>query len=133
MIIKINLKEKILGALKLHNSSYSELAKYLGITEDELDHKLESEHLDVNLLEDISKVLRIPFYSFFRDPNYKFNYDEVPYYNVDIWGENGVEFRTTLKKDSSGNISNDELQKLKNELMEKEKIIQELKKKLNQK
>ena len=130
---KINLKEKVLQVLKMNNHTYSELAEHVGLPEKELDKQFADNSLEVRTLELISKALRIPLYSLFRDTNYEFKYDEELYYNVDIWGKEGVELRTTLKKDEHGNISDDELQKLKRELKEKERIIQEMETKLKNK
>ena len=130
---KINLKEKVLAVLKLNNHTYSELAEHVSISEKELDRQFADNSLEVRTLEVISKALRIPLYSLFRDTNYEFKYNEERYYNVDIWGKEGVELRTTLKKDAQGNILDAELEKLKKELKEKEKIINEIENKLKNK
>ena len=129
----INLKDKVLSVLKLNNHTYSELVEHIGISEKELDKQFADNSLEVRTLELISKALRIPLYSLFRDTDYELKYDEELYYNVDIWGKEGVQLRTTLKKDSQGNVSDDELQKLKEELKEKEKIIHEMENKLKKK
>lgn len=130
---KINLKEKVLQVLKMNNHTYSELAEHVGLPENELDKQFADNSLEVRTLELISKALRIPLYSLFRDTNYEFKYDEELYYNVDIWGKEGVELRTVLKKDSHGNISDSEIEKLKKELREKEKLLREMENKLNKK
>lgn len=130
---KINLKEKVLAVLKFNNHTYSELAEHIGLPEKELDKQFADNSLEVRTLELISKALRIPLYSLFRDTNYEFKYDEELYYNVDIWGKEGVELRTTLKKDEHGNILDDEIEKLKKELKEKEKLLREMENKLNKK
>ena len=95
MANKINLKEKVLQVLKLQNHSYHELAEHIALTEKELDRQFDDNSLEVRTLELISKALRIPLYSLFRDTNYEFKYEEELYYNVDIWGKNGVELRAT--------------------------------------
>ena len=130
---KINLKDKVLQVLKLQKHSYSELAEHVGLPEQELDKQFSDNSLEVRTLELISKALRIPLYSLFRDTNYEFKYDEDLYYNVDIWGKDGVELRATLKKDSSGNISQEEIEKLKTQLKEMEKLIREMENKLKKK
>jgi transcriptional regulator with XRE-family HTH domain len=130
---KINLKEKVLQVLKLNNYSYAQLAEHIGLSEKELDKQFDDRTLEVRTLELISKALRIPLYSLFRDTNYKINYDETLYYNVDIWGKEGVELRTVLKKDPSGNIADGEIEKLRQELQEKERLLKELETKLNNK
>jgi len=129
----MNLKEKVLEVLKLQNHSYSELAEHLGLSEDELDKQFKDNSLEVRTLELISKALRIPLYSFFRDKNYDIKLDEDLYYNVDIWGKDGIQLRTVLKKDSQGKVSDDELTKLKNALHENEKLIREIENKLHKK
>ncbi len=128
---KINLKEKVLAVLKLNNHTYAQLVEHVGISEKELDKQFKDNSLEVRTLELISKALRIPLYSLFRDTDYELKFDEELYYNVDIWGKEGVQLRTILKKDSEGNISDKELQKLKNELKEKERLIHEMETKLN--
>ena len=130
---KINLKDKVLQVLKLQKHSYSELAEHVGLPEQELDKQFSDNSLEVRTLELISKALRIPLYSLLRDTNYEFKYDEDLYYNVDIWGKDGVELRATLKKDSSGNISQEEIEKLKTQLKEMEKLIREMENKLKKK
>ena len=128
-----NLKDKVLAVLKLNKYTYSELAEHVGIPEKELDRQFEDNSLEVRTLELISKALRIPLYSLFRDAGYEVKYNEELYYNVDIWGKEGVQLRTTLKKDADGNISDEELEKLKKELKEKEKLIMEIETKLKKK
>ena len=130
---KINLKEKVLQVLKLNNHTYTELAEHVGLSEKELDKRFADNSLEVRTLELISKALRIPLYSLFRDTNYEFKFNEELYYNVDIWGREGVELRTTLKKDPQGNIAEGEIEKLRKELQEKEKLLREMENKLNRK
>ena len=130
---KINLKEKVLQVLKLNSHTYAELAEHVGLSEKELDKQFADNSLEVRTLELISKALRIPLYSLFRDTTYEFNFDEELYYNVDIWGKEGVELRTVLKKDSSGNIADGEIEKLRKELQEKENLLREMETKLKRK
>ena len=129
----INLKDKVVAVLKLNGHTYSDLAIHIGIIDKELDKQFEDNSLEVRTLELISKALRIPLYSLFRDANYELKLGEELYYNVDIWGKEGVQLRTTLKKDSKGNISDKELEKLKKELKEKEKLINDMETKLKKK
>lgn len=130
---QINLKEKVVQVLKLNSHTYSQLAEHIGLSEKELDKQFADNSLEVRTLELISKALRIPLYSLFRDTNYEFKYDEELYYNVDIWGKEGVELRTVLKKDSQGNIAEGEIEKLRRELHEKEKLLREMENKLYKK
>ncbi len=129
----VNLKEKVLAVLKMNGHTYAQLAEHVGIPEKELDRQFADNSLEVRTLELISKGLRIPLYSLFRDSPHEIKFDEELYYNVDIWGKEGVQLRTTLKKDAQGNISDSELEKLKQELKEKEKLISEMESKLKNK
>ena len=130
---KIKLKEKVLQVLKLNNYTYSQLADHVGLSEKVLDKQFADNTLEVRTLELISKALRIPLYSLFRDTNYELKFDEELYYNVDIWGKEGVELRTVLKKDSLGNIAEGEIEKLRKELQEKERLLRDMESKLNKK
>ncbi len=129
----INLKDKVLAVLKLNGHTYSQLAEHVGIAEKELDRQFADNSLEVRTLELISKGLRIPLYSLFRDTPYELKLDEELYYNVDIWGKEGVQLRTTLKRDAQGNISDKELERLKQELKEKEARIHEIENQLKKK
>ena len=125
---QFDLKEKVLAVLSLHKYTYAQLAEHIGSTEKELDKQFENNSLEVRTLELISKALRIPLYSFFRGENevYEYNSDEELFYNVDIWGKDGIKLRTKLMKDVNGEISDAELSKLKKEIKEKEKLVKEL-------
>lgn len=127
---RIDLKEKVLQVLSMNNHTYAELAEHIGLTEKELDRQFADRSLEVRTLELISKALRIPLYSLFRNTTYEIDYNEELYYNVDIWGKDGIELRTTLKKDAKGNISDDEIEKLRKELKEKENLLKEMESKL---
>ena len=81
------LKEKVLKILEGNKHTYSELAKYLNITEQDLDSAFENNSIEIRTLELISKELRIPLYSFFRDHEYGFDHTQEPYYNVNLWGD----------------------------------------------
>ena len=133
MAEKINLKEKVLQVLKMQSHCYSELSEHVGLSENELDKQFADNSLEIRTLELISKALRIPLYSLFRNTTYELKNDEELYYNVDIWGKDGVELRTTLKKDSKGNILDNEIEKLRKELKEKEQLLKEMENKLNKK
>ena len=130
---KFNLKEKVLDVLAFHKYTYSQLAEYLGTTEKELDTQFENNSLEVRALELMSKALRIPLYSFFREENYELNTDEEQYYNIDIWGKDGIKLRTKLNNADTFNISDKELEKLKKEIKELEKLIHEIESKRKKK
>ena len=82
-----NLKEKILHVLELKNYTYADLAAHLSISESDLDFAIENSTLEIRTLELISKELRIPLYSFFRENFEGFDFEKEPYYNVNIWSE----------------------------------------------
>ena len=123
---EFNLKEKVLDVLAFHKYTYSQLVEYLGTTEKELDTQFENNSLEVHTLELISKALRIPLYSFFREGDYDLSSGEEQYYNIDIWGKDGIKLRTKLSDADNINISDKELEKLKMEIKEIEKLIHEI-------
>lgn len=82
-----NLKEKILHVLEMKNYTYADLASHLSISETDLDFAIENNTLEIRTLELISKELRIPLYSFFRENFEGFDFEKEPYYNVNIWSE----------------------------------------------
>lgn len=130
---QFNLKEKVLEVLAFHKYTYSQLAEYLGTNEKELDTQFENNSLEVRTLELISKALRIPLYSFFRERDYELHSEEEQYYNIDIWGKDGIKLRAKLNDVDSINISDKELEKLKNEIKELEKLIHEIENKRKKK
>lgn len=81
----MNLKEKILQVLEKKNYAYADLASHLSISESELDSAIENNTIEIRTLELISKELRIPLYSFFRENFEGFDFEKEPYYNENIW------------------------------------------------
>ncbi len=78
----IEFKEKIYEVLQQMNYSVGELAEHLGMTHDELSFAIENKKVELRTLENISKELRIPLYSFFDSEDYvpvKRN-NETPFY-----------------------------------------------------
>src|ERR1700751_3195073 len=96
--VRMNLKNKIITLLEQNKYTYKELAEHLHITEAELDHALETKTLEVRTLELISKELRIPLYSFFRDPEMMAAYANTKesYYNVNIWSDQEVKYKNEI-------------------------------------
>lgn len=131
MAENFKLKDRIMEVLRMNDHTFADLAEHVGLTEKELNDQFADNSLEVRTLELISKALRIPLYSLFRVPGQEQPTDEEMYYNVDIWGKNGVELRTTIKKEKGGSISEADIAKLKNELKAKEKLLDELRSKLN--
>lgn len=119
----MNLKNKIIQLLGEKNFTYAQLAEHLHLSEEQLDHALETKTLEVRTLELISKELRIPLYSFFRDPivmeQYMNSYVE-PYYNVNIWSDKEIKFKTEIES-LKETIAN-----LQAELIRKEQLIDAL-------
>ncbi|MGZ4033789.1 MAG: hypothetical protein ACXVPY_12055 [Bacteroidia bacterium] len=116
----MNLKEKILQVLKLKKFTYADLASYLNISESELDFALENNTLEIRTLELISKELRIPLYSFFRENFEGFDYEKEPYYNVNIWSKEEAKFTLELK------ALRQELEELRAEVRQKDLLIDAL-------
>jgi len=94
----INLKAKILQLLELKKFTYADLASYLNISEAALDFSLENNTLEIRTLELISKELRIPLYSFFRESFEEgFDLEKEAYYNVNIWSKEENKYTLELK------------------------------------
>lgn len=86
----MNLKEKILQVLEMKKYTYADLASYLSMSETELDSAIENNTIEIRTLELISKELRIPLYSFFRENSEGFDFEKEPYYNVNIWSKEEI-------------------------------------------
>lgn len=119
----MDLKDKIIDLLKEKNVSYVQLAEHLNLSEKELDHALETRTLEVRTLELISKELRIPLYSFFRDPDALQKYmnsNLEPYYNVNIWSDQEIRYKNEI------HLLKDQIEDLKAELAKRENLIDAL-------
>ncbi len=82
-----SLREKIENILIKENYTFGQLADYLNLTEEQLEYGLENKTLELRYLEDISKNLRVPLYSFFRNPDTLINYTEKPFYVNKLWND----------------------------------------------
>lgn len=82
------LRRKIEDILVKENYTFSQLADYLNLSEHQLEEGLANKTLELRYLEDISKNLKVPLYSFFRDNNIKVNYNEKPYFTNKLWNDN---------------------------------------------
>jgi transcriptional regulator with XRE-family HTH domain len=125
--IHMDLKDKIINLLQQNNYTYSQLAEHLHVSETELDHALETKTLEVRTLELISKELRIPLYSFFRDPIEMEKYlspDKDRYYDVNIWSDQEVKYKSEITK------LKDDLQRLAAETKNKDLLIEALEEEL---
>jgi transcriptional regulator with XRE-family HTH domain len=125
----MDLKSKIIEILESRNLTYEALVNYLGISQEELDKAFAENTLEIRTLELISKELRIPLYSFFRDPDPNFSYygKGETYYDTHIWAPNEINFRKEIEGLKA------ELDKYKFELAKKEMIIQTLEEELKTK
>jgi len=81
------LRRKIEDILVKENYTFSQLADYLNLSEEQLENGLANKTLELRYLEDISKNLKVPLYSFFRDNNIKVNYSEKPYFTNKLWND----------------------------------------------
>jgi predicted RNase H-like nuclease (RuvC/YqgF family) len=123
----MSLKEKILEVLALKKATYTDLTAYLNISEADLDFALEHNTLEIRMLELISKELRIPLYSFFRENHEAFDFDKEPYYNVNIWAKEEAKFTSEIIE------LQQRIENLKAELKEKNELIESLKTKISKK
>ena len=117
----MNLKDKIVRLLKDQEHTYADLAGHLLLTEKQLDHALETKTLEIRTLELISKELRIPLYSFFRDKALmETSIQYEPYYNVNIWSDQEIKYKTEITS------LKDEIARLRAEITNREHLIDAL-------
>ena len=124
----MQLKEKLLQVLKMKNYTYADLAEHLSISESELDTAIENNTMEIRTLELISKELRIPLYSFFRENFEGFDFEKEPYYNVSIWDK---EEEPKLTPDIKA--LRKEIEALRADLQKKDKLIHDLESKIDKK
>lgn len=79
------LKQQIEDILQKESYTFAELAEYLRLDETVLEERLNNRTLELRYLEDISKVLRIPLYSFFRTEEHNLNFAEKPWFVNKLW------------------------------------------------
>ena len=121
--VYMNLKNKIVRLLQQNNYTYKQLADHLYLTETELDHALETKTLEVRTLELISKELRIPLYSFFRDPDEMEKYltdEKERYYDVNIWSDQEIKYKSEITQ------LKESMEKLSAEVKNKDLLIEAL-------
>jgi hypothetical protein len=96
----MDIKARLVEILQGENHSFAELAKYLHMTEEGLTQELQNKTLEFRYLEAISKVLRIPLYSFFSDGTAKIDYSQKPYFINRLWtGDDGHKSTEELKRE----------------------------------
>jgi transcriptional regulator with XRE-family HTH domain len=115
-----DLKARIVAVLGAKNLTYKQLVDHLGLSEEELDQALAESTIEIRTLESISKELRIPLYSFFRDGDIDMLKEEQPFYNVNIWAPHEIQLRT-----ENENLRM-EIERLRMEVAKKELLIQGL-------
>jgi transcriptional regulator with XRE-family HTH domain len=120
-----NLKEKLLQVLEMKNYTYADLASYLSMSEPDLDYAIENNTLEIRALELISKELRIPLYSFFRENFEGFDFEKEPYYNVNIWSKEEEPKSTPDLK-----ALREEIEALRADVRKKDQLINELESKI---
>ena len=86
----MTIKDRIIRVLKKKGLDYKDLIEEINsnennrhFSETEADKLIEN--MDSGFLEKISKILRIPLYSFHRSNNQKKDDNTKPYYDEDIW------------------------------------------------
>ena len=82
-----SLRGKIEEILIKESYTFKQLADYLNLSEKQLEDGLTNKTLELRYLEDISKNLKVPLYSFFRDNNANINYTEKPYFTNKLWND----------------------------------------------
>ncbi len=98
----MEIKDQLVEILKKENYTFSQLAEYLSMSEDDLTEALNNKTLELRSLELISKALRVPLYSFFRSPDSAINYNEQPYYINKLWtGDDTVKNPAQLSSEIS--------------------------------
>lgn len=115
-------KEKITEVLKSMNYSFDDLASHLGMNAEQLNQAIDDKKVELRTLEFISKELRIPLYSFFRNEDFVpiNNLPEEPFY-VNKLDKNTID---TLKSENS--ILRKEIEFLKEQLIKCEKRMKAL-------
>ena len=117
---KFNLKEKIKEILSKRKHTYEELAHHIGVQTSELDFFLQNNTLEIRQLELISKALRIPLYSFFRQPGNDNEILEEAVYMEKLWSSDDSSFGSDISRLRS------ELKNLREQIAEKNLIIEKL-------
>ncbi|MBI2721116.1 MAG: hypothetical protein HYX39_02960 [Bacteroidetes bacterium] len=96
----MEIKSRLIEILKKENYTFSQLAEYLNMSEDDLTNALNNKTLELRNLELISKALRVPLYSFFRSGDSEINYTEKPYYINKLWtGDDSLKNKGQLNEE----------------------------------
>jgi transcriptional regulator with XRE-family HTH domain len=96
----MDIKSKVIEILEKEKYTFSQLAEYLHMTEDGLSVELSNKTLELRNLESISKALRVPLYSFFRNDDVRFDFTQKPYYLNKLWtGDDSVKSRQQINEE----------------------------------
>ncbi len=96
----MDIKSQLIEILKKENYTFSQLADYLSMSENDLITDLNNKTLDLRVLELISKELRVPLYSFFRSENAKVDTYKKPYYVNKLWtSDDSIKKASKLKNE----------------------------------
>lgn len=79
----MTIKGRIIRVLKKKGLTYSDLCSAISLDEKMLDVYIEEKNIKV--MEDISKILGIPLYSFYHDPKNPPQSPGKRWYDQDIW------------------------------------------------
>jgi transcriptional regulator with XRE-family HTH domain len=94
----MDIKSKIQEILSKEEYTFTQLADYLQMSEDQLSAAISNKTLELRNLEAISKALRVPLYSFFRNSDFKIDLSHKPYYVNRLWtGEDETKTRAQLE------------------------------------
>ena len=123
----MSLKHRIEVFLKAQGKTLSDLADNIEIDLTELERGINDNSVEVRTLENISKALRIPLYSFFPGYLPKPGKSEIPYYNRRLPEEN----ENTGSKISESNLLKEDIKFLTKYLKFRQKQLDDLKKDKN--
>ena len=116
----MKLKEKIEIFLKARNKTLKDLAEYIEISEEHLIQSLTDKTLEVRTLEQISKALRIPLFSFFHYPASIEQNEQIRYYNMKLPDSEEIDYKSPKEELLS------EIEILKIQLHDREETLKQL-------
>lgn len=94
-----SLRNKIEEILQKENYTFAQLAEYLNLSEAELADGLEYKTLELRHLEEISKNLKVPLYSFFRTTESLHYINEKPFYTNRLWDDDQAKSPQKLQEE----------------------------------
>ena len=116
----MSLKKRIEAFLEAREKTLDDLADYLEMNIDELERGISDSSVEVRTLENISKALRIPLYSFFPGYVDEAKKHEIPYYDRKLPNEGMPSDKTEIE------ILEEEIRFLSKYLKNRQKQLQEL-------